>query len=138
MPAKDIIHDAVKNALIKDGWIITADPYTLLYAEVSLAIDLAAERLIEATRNNQRILVEVKSFMGRSFAKSFQEALGQYQMYVGVLDALQVTDILYLAISDMTYQRFFQQSVYQMLVEKFQIRLVIIDIEKEEVISWLS
>lgn len=23
MPAKDIIHDAVKNALIKDGWTIT-------------------------------------------------------------------------------------------------------------------
>jgi hypothetical protein len=25
MPAKDIYHDAVKNALIKDGWTITAD-----------------------------------------------------------------------------------------------------------------
>jgi XisH protein len=28
MPAKDIYHDAVKNALIKDGWTITADPNT--------------------------------------------------------------------------------------------------------------
>ncbi|MFN7462557.1 MAG: element excision factor XisH family protein, partial [Pseudanabaena sp.] len=27
MPAKDVYHDAVKNALIKDGWVITADPY---------------------------------------------------------------------------------------------------------------
>ncbi len=26
--AKDIIHDMVKNALIKDGWMITADPFT--------------------------------------------------------------------------------------------------------------
>lgn len=54
-----MIHEAVKNALIKDGWTITADPYDLSYAEVSLAVDLAAEKLIEATRNNQKILVEV-------------------------------------------------------------------------------
>lgn len=27
--AKDAIHEPVKNALIKDGWTITADPYTL-------------------------------------------------------------------------------------------------------------
>jgi hypothetical protein len=26
MPARDIYHDAVKNALIKEGWIITDDP----------------------------------------------------------------------------------------------------------------
>ncbi|MBA4182514.1 MAG: fatty-acid synthase, partial [Acidobacteria bacterium] len=26
MPAKDIYHDTVKNALIKDGWTITHDP----------------------------------------------------------------------------------------------------------------
>ncbi len=27
MPAKDVIHNEVKNALIKDGWNITDDPY---------------------------------------------------------------------------------------------------------------
>ena len=26
MPVKDIYHDTVKNALIKDGWTITHDP----------------------------------------------------------------------------------------------------------------
>ena len=29
MPAKDIYHDAVKNALIKDGWTILADPFLI-------------------------------------------------------------------------------------------------------------
>ena len=29
MPAKDIHHDTVKNALIKDGWTITHDPLRL-------------------------------------------------------------------------------------------------------------
>nr|WP_017306237.1 element excision factor XisH family protein [Spirulina subsalsa] len=29
MAAKDTYHEAVKNALIKDGWIITFDPYPI-------------------------------------------------------------------------------------------------------------
>jgi len=31
MPPTDAIHTAVKAALIKDGWTITADPYTIQY-----------------------------------------------------------------------------------------------------------
>jgi hypothetical protein len=138
MPAKDLIHDAIKNALIKDGWMITADPYELGYQEVSLAVDLAAEKLFEAARDNQKILVEVKSFVGRSFARDFQTALGQYQMYLGILEITHIPDTLYLAISDIVYRRFFQQHVYQMLVERFEIRLLIVDVEKEEIVSWID
>jgi hypothetical protein len=29
MPKLDIIHNAVRNALIKDGWVITDDPYVI-------------------------------------------------------------------------------------------------------------
>jgi hypothetical protein len=29
MPAKDIYHDVVCSALVKDGWTITDDPFTL-------------------------------------------------------------------------------------------------------------
>jgi hypothetical protein len=41
MPAKDSIHDAVKTALIKDGWTITDDPLTLDYRGVQVFVDLA-------------------------------------------------------------------------------------------------
>ena len=44
MPATDVIHDAVKNALISDGWVITDDPYTLKIDDPTLFADLAAER----------------------------------------------------------------------------------------------
>ncbi len=33
MPARDFYHDAVKNALTKDGWTITHDPLTLRWGE---------------------------------------------------------------------------------------------------------
>jgi hypothetical protein len=32
--AKDVFHQQVKNALIKDGWIITNDPLTIRISEV--------------------------------------------------------------------------------------------------------
>lgn len=32
MPAKDIFHDCVKHALIKDGWTITHDPLRIRLA----------------------------------------------------------------------------------------------------------
>ncbi|NEQ14507.1 MAG: fatty-acid oxidation protein subunit alpha, partial [Moorea sp. SIO3E2] len=40
MPAKDIFHDTVKNALIKEGWIITDDPLYLDYGGVDMYVDL--------------------------------------------------------------------------------------------------
>jgi hypothetical protein len=40
MPAKDLIHNSVKHALQKDGWTITAAPYTIQYEELTVFTDL--------------------------------------------------------------------------------------------------
>lgn len=48
MAQRDLIHDAVKNALIKDGWTITDDPYRIKYGERRIEIDLAAEHTFSA------------------------------------------------------------------------------------------
>ena len=66
MPAKDTYHHAVKNALLKDGWTITADPYFIKYEDAELYADIAAEKPIAAERQGQKIVVEIKSFIGRS------------------------------------------------------------------------
>lgn len=49
MPAKDIYHEAVRNALIKDGWTITADPYYIIYKKLRLVADLGAEANFDET-----------------------------------------------------------------------------------------
>ena len=49
MPAKDIFHDNVKNALIKDGWNITDDLLKLQWGNKDLYVDLGAE-------NNNQII----------------------------------------------------------------------------------
>jgi len=61
--ARDLFHNAVKNALIKDGWQITDDPLFLKVGGVEFYIDLGAEKLIAAERNNKKIAVEIKSFV---------------------------------------------------------------------------
>ncbi|MFN7524040.1 MAG: element excision factor XisH family protein, partial [Aphanizomenon sp.] len=43
MPAKDIYHDQVKNALEKENWQITKDPLVLKWGTRDLYIDLGAE-----------------------------------------------------------------------------------------------
>ncbi|MCW3096240.1 MAG: XisH protein [Chthonomonadaceae bacterium] len=36
MPRKDNIHEAVRNALVKDGWTIIDDPYRIEYEEADV------------------------------------------------------------------------------------------------------
>ena len=40
MSAKDIYHDVVRQALIDEGWDITADPLRIQFLGVELRIDL--------------------------------------------------------------------------------------------------
>jgi hypothetical protein len=46
MHARDLYHDAIKSALIKDNWAILADSYWIKYKDIDLYADLAAERPI--------------------------------------------------------------------------------------------
>ncbi len=63
MPARDLFHNAVVHALQKDGWTITDDPLTIRYGKDRVSIDLGAERLLAAERGNEKIAVEIKSFL---------------------------------------------------------------------------
>ena len=57
MPAKDIYHDLVRNALEREGWTITHDPLLLQVGGVEMSIDLGAEILIAAEKEGQKIAV---------------------------------------------------------------------------------
>ena len=136
--AKDIIHAAVKNALVKDGWTIVADPYPLQYAEFSLRADLAAERISSVDNVLRRIIVEVKSFVGFSFIHQFQQAIGQYTMYRDAIELNALDYEIYLAISDEAFQDNFHQTAVQNSIEKHRLQLVVVDIDEEQVLAWIN
>ncbi|WP_318528427.1 element excision factor XisH family protein [Plectonema radiosum] len=85
MPSRDIYHNTVKNALLKDGWTITHDPLRLEWGKKDLYVDLGAEQLIGAENAERKIAVEIKSFVGRSDIDDLEKALGQYILYYDIL-----------------------------------------------------
>ena len=138
MPARDLYHDAVKAALIKDRWAILADPYRIKYKDVDLYADLAAERPIAVEREGQKIVVEIKSFVGRSLMTDFHLAVGQYKVYQMLLQETAPEYDLYLAIDDITYQNFFQREGIEFLVRASQLKIFVVDINEQEIVQWIS
>ena len=77
MPQRDQLHEAVKVALVKDGWTVTHDPLTVPFGLRKVYLDLGAERVLAAERGAERIAVEVKSFIGHSEVADLELALGR-------------------------------------------------------------
>jgi XisH protein len=98
MAARDAFHGAVKQGLIKDGWTITHDPYTLSVDKIDMYIDLGAEKLLAAERGNDYIAVEIKSFLGPSAVTEYHAALGQFLNYRFILEEQEDKRKLYLAV----------------------------------------
>jgi hypothetical protein len=136
MPAADMIHNAVKSALIKDGWSITADPYTIAYEEINVYADLAADRILAAERGAERIAVEIKSFVGRSRIHDLELTLGQYNLYQGLLEVVAPERNLFLAVSDTVHVEFLEQKAVQLILRRFDVSLIVVNLQTEEIVAW--
>ena len=137
MPAKDIYHDTVKRALQKDGWIITHDPFPLQIGRKRLSADLGAERLINAEKGTKKIVVEVKSFVGRSDVRDLEQALGQYILYREVLNEMRSERNLYLAISQPAFKSVFTIELGQVLLKNLIVKLIVFDEKSEAILQWI-
>jgi len=138
MPAKDIFHDCVKTALIKDGWEITHDPLSLRIGKKDLFIDLGAEKLLAAEKNNQRIAVEIKSFISASGMRDLENAIGQYIVYQNVLSVTSPERLLYLAIRESVFVNLFQDELGKLLLERQALKILTFDPELEAVTQWIG
>jgi hypothetical protein len=128
----------MRIALEKDGWIITDDPLFLRLGEAKIYIDLGAEKLLAAIKADQKIAVEIKTFIDVSPMFAFHVAIGQFINYQVALDQLDPSRILYLAVPEVIYQTFFQSILVQSVIEKYHINLIIYDPEQEIIVKWLS
>ena len=138
MSAKDKFHSIVKLALQKDGWNITDDPLYISFGGVQMYVDLGAERLIAAEKDGEKIAVEIKSFLSPSAISDFHIAFGQFLNYRTVIREKDPQRTLYLAVNIETYNDFFLLPFTQLQIQEYQIKLVIYDVENEEIVRWLS
>ncbi|MGH9848016.1 MAG: XisH family protein [Blastocatellia bacterium] len=138
MPARDTFHNAVRKALEKDGWTITHDPLPIKVSGPDMSVDLGAERLIAATKGQERIAVEIKSFMALSLIYEFYGALGQFLSYKVGLEEQDPGRVLYLAIPVEAYDGFFILPFAQTMIERYELRLIVYEPLKEELLKWIS
>lgn len=138
MAAKDKFHEAVKNGLIKEDWIITNDPLYIPFGGVDLYVDLGAEKVIAAQKDNQKIAVEIKSFLAASIISEFYTALGQFMSYRLALKRKEPDRILYLAVPIDLYNTFFKLEFSQVAIIDYQLKLIVYNADEEVIVRWIN
>ncbi|MBW4634992.1 MAG: XisH family protein [Iphinoe sp. HA4291-MV1] len=136
MAAKDVFHDSVRKGLEKEGWVITDDPLRIRAGRVDMQIDLGAEKVIAADRGEEKIAVEIKSFISTSNIYEFHTAVGQFINYRVALEEQQPNRVLYLAVPQGVYRNFFTLPFVQTVIERFQLTLIVYDPVSEVILSW--
>lgn len=130
---KDYFHDMVVRVLQNDGWTITKEQDLHKIGTRRIWIDLAASKVHDGVF----IFVEVKSFdITRSQVEYLSSALGQYLMYRAVLDYLGKAATLYLAAPAAAYVGILNETIGKVVVNTYDIKLLIFDPETEEVKVW--
>lgn len=136
--AKDIYHDIVRLALEKEDWTITDDPYKLKFEGVTYDIDLGAEKIIAAEKENIKIAVEIKTFGGPVLVTNFHAAVGKYLNYhIGLMER-EPDRILYLAVPIVPYRRFFLLPIIQKTIAYYKIKLIVYNPYKKIIEQWIG
>ena len=137
MPRRDLYHDCVKNALLKDGWQITHDPLILGDLELRVYPDLGAEKNV-AERGIRTLAIEIKVFGTIGQISDLQKAIGQYVLYRSILRRQDLTRLPYLAISTEIYHSLFQKEIISNLMQDETIRLIVFNPYTAIIEQWID
>ncbi|GAB4021902.1 hypothetical protein GCM10028808_68070 [Spirosoma migulaei] len=136
--ARDLFHQLVREALEADAWTITHDPFVLKSGGLRMEVDLAAEQVFAAERGTEQVVIEVKSFIGKSKLNDFYEAKGQYDVYRRGLRKEGIQRKLYLAIDVDIFESFFQKALIAETLEEELISLVVYNVQTRRIVQWIT
>lgn len=137
MPRLDTYHNVVRVALVKDGWTITDDPLVIQFEDLTMYADLGAEKIIAAQKDKQKIAIEIKGFSSPSPVTELERAVGQYYLYLTFISKQEPDRDIYLAIPEKIYYDFFQRPSIQVFLQERQIKFLVFNVEREEIIEWM-
>ena len=146
MPRRDSIHYIVKQALINDGWKVTDDPYVISYGKRFLFVDIGAEsslnnhfdsQFVGMQRENQKIVVEIKDFRGKSIVEDLEQAIGQYMIYRILLNRIDPMREIYLAVTNVLYNKIFSEPIGKAIISDLPLKLIIVNLETVEIQQWI-
>lgn len=134
MPAKDRYDDAVKRALIKANWTVADEQITFQIEDRIMWIDIEAVNVSTALV----ILIEVKELENvASSIEALANALGKFLLYLLALEETRTDVPLFLAVSELSYQGILTERIGQLVIQRFNIPLIVFDPEREEVTRWI-
>ncbi len=136
--ARDKFHYVVREALEKEGWTITDDPFTLSHGSKDIEIDLGAEKLIAAERGLEKILVEIKSFLTKSAFYELHTAVGQFRNYRRIMKLENVQYQLYLAMPEGAFNLLFSDDFGQLAIEEDDLKILVYDIKGKIIVKWIK
>lgn len=137
--ATDACEPQIIRALEKDGWAIRNRPYSIrIRTGESVLADFAVQRQI-GTLVQQVIIFEVKCFANpNADLHEFYATLGQYLYYRTALELAKVYEPIYLAIPQQAYQRLMIRQVASAVLRDFGVKLIVVDVETEEITQWID
>jgi hypothetical protein len=136
--ARDKFHFIVREALEKDGWTISDDPFRLSHGSKDIEIDLGAEKLLAAERGTEKIVVEVKSFLTKSAFYELHTAVGQFRNYRRVMRLENVEHELFLAMPLDTFNLLFNDDFGQLTIEEDNLKIIIYSVEQTSIVKWIK
>lgn len=136
--ARDKFHYEVKEALEKDGWTITEDPFYLKVGRIPIHIDLGAEKLIAAEKGTQKIVIEIKTFSHPSFITALYDAVGKFICYKAALELMNSERILYLAIPEDIFEEYGQEPIAQKVFEQYKFKIILYDSDSKIIQKWIN
>ncbi len=138
MPARDLYHDCVREALVSDGWTITHDPYRIPFGLQQVYVDLGAERTLAAEKGDERIAIEIKSFIGSSPLHDFELALGHYLFYRSLIQRVEPQRKLFLAIPVEAFETTLTLPILEPPLQDFEIALLVFDPTRKAILRWMK
>ena len=63
--------------------------------------------------------------------------MGQYTLYLDIIEETEPERTLYLAIRETTYEDIFVEPIGQIVLKKKRLRLIVFDANREEIIQWI-
>jgi hypothetical protein len=75
-------------------------------------------------------------FLGLSLISEFHTALGQFMNYRVAIEEQHPERTLYLAVPLDTYKGFFTLSFTQTVVQRYQLKLIVYNVEEEVIVRW--
>lgn len=115
-----------------------ARPVDIAAGKRTRSIDLGAEKVIAAEKDERKIAVEVKSFLHSSRMEELEDVMGQLVLYRYLLRRAGTPRELYLAIRQDVYDSFIVLPHVTDFLQAERVRLMIFNPQTEEITPWIE